>query len=54
MDTKEGNSLRQRKIDPKDPTNHPSSGSISFTLQKTDIRATSDESDADGLIDGER
>ncbi|CAG9532605.1 unnamed protein product [Cercopithifilaria johnstoni] len=46
--------LRQRKVGSPNVTSHPSSGDGVFLLQKTDIRAASDESDADGLIDGER
>lgn len=54
MNTIEQESLRQRKVGPTVATSHPSSGDASFPQQKTDIRATSDESDADGLIDSER
>ncbi|KAL3982832.1 Cytidylyltransferase family protein [Acanthocheilonema viteae] len=46
--------LRQRKIGSTDATSHASSGDAPLLLQKTDIRATSDESDADALIDSER
>lgn len=50
----EEESLRQRKVVLTDARSHPSSGDASFVLQKADVRATSDESDPDGLIDGER
>uniref|UniRef100_A0A0R3S0T6 Phosphatidate cytidylyltransferase n=1 Tax=Elaeophora elaphi TaxID=1147741 RepID=A0A0R3S0T6_9BILA len=46
--------LRQRKVGSTDGRSHPGSGDTPFLPQKTDVRATSDESDADGLIDGER
>ncbi|EJW80207.1 phosphatidate cytidylyltransferase 1 [Wuchereria bancrofti] len=54
MKTAEKESLRQRKVESTDARSHPNSGDASSVVQKTDVRATSDESDADGLIDGER
>ncbi|KAM3725382.1 Phosphatidate cytidylyltransferase [Dirofilaria immitis] len=54
MDMMEEESIRQRKIRSTIGKSDPSSGDVSFIRQKIDIRATSDESDADGLIDGER
>ncbi|VDK81493.1 unnamed protein product [Litomosoides sigmodontis] len=54
MNTVEQEFFRQRKVGSTIAANHPSSGDASFPQQKTDVRATSDESDADGLIDGER
>ncbi|OZC07358.1 hypothetical protein X798_05668 [Onchocerca flexuosa] len=53
MDIMEEKSIRQRKGETIGRSD-PSSGDVSFTLQKADVRATSDDSDADGLIDGER
>nr|CDP92943.1 Bm2549, isoform f [Brugia malayi] len=54
MKTAEKESLRQRKVESTDARSHPNSGDASCVVQKTDVRAISDESDADGLVDGER
>uniref|UniRef100_A0A915PN27 Phosphatidate cytidylyltransferase n=1 Tax=Setaria digitata TaxID=48799 RepID=A0A915PN27_9BILA len=54
MDTMEEESIRQRKFASEAGRSHLSSGDASFVSQKTDVRATSDESDADALVDGER